>query len=137
MGERTSVVAGNDARAAHGQRVFPSTKSGTLHTSIGVGGSQASVVRAARHGLPLMLAIIGDDPRRFAPYLALYHQAVAQFGRAVLPVGVHSPGRIAESDARAREDVWPASGVMRERIGAERRWPPTSRAEFEQEIANE
>jgi probable LLM family oxidoreductase len=116
------------------QRVFPPTESGTLRTWVGVGGSQASVVRAARYGLPLMLAIIGGDPRRFAPYVALYHRALAQFGRAVLPVGVHSPGHIAESDAQAREELWPAYRVMRDRIGAERGWPPTSRAEFEQEI---
>ena len=91
------------------RRVFPPTESGTLRTWIGVGGSQASVVRAARYGLPLMLAIIGGDPRRFAPYIDLYHRALAQFGRAVLPVGVHSPGHIAESDAQAREELWPAT----------------------------
>ena len=116
------------------QRVFPPTASGTLRTWIGVGGSQASVVRAARYGLPLMLAIIGGDPRRFAPYVGLYHRALAQFGRTVLPIGVHSPGHVAETDAQAREELWPAYRVMRDRIGAERGWPPTSRAEFEQEI---
>ena len=116
------------------QRVFPPTASGTLRTWIGVGGSPESVVRAARYGLPLMLAIIGGDPRRFAPYVDLYHRALAQFGRAVLPIGVHSPGHIAETDAQAREELWPAYRVMRDRIGAERGWPPTSRAEFEQEI---
>ena len=66
------------------------------------------MLRAARYGLPLMLAIIGGDPRRFAPYVALYHQALAQFGHAVLLVGVHSPGGIAESDAQTREELWPA-----------------------------
>ena len=118
------------------QRVFPQIESGTLRTWIGVGGSQASVVRAARYGLPLMLAIIGGDPRRFTPYVALFHRALAQLGLEPLPVGVHSPGHIAESDAKAREDLWPAWRVMRNRIGAERGWPPTSRAEFESEIAH-
>lgn len=118
------------------KRVFPPTESGTLRTWIGVGGSQASVVRAARYGLPLMLAIIGGDPRRFAPYVALYHKALTQFGHGVLPIGVHSPGHISETDAQAREELWPAYRVMRDRIGAERGWPPTSRAEFEQEITH-
>ena len=117
-----------------GQRVFPPTESGTLRAWIGVGGSQASVVRAARYGLPLMLAIIGGEPGRFTSYVTLYHRALAQLGLAPLPVGVHSPGHVAESDSQAREELWPAYRVMRDRIGAERGWPPTSRAEFEQEI---
>ena len=121
-------------RAPLKARVFPPTESGSLRTWIGVGGSQASVVRAAKYGLPLMLAIIGGDPRRFAPFVALYHRALAQLGRTVLPIGVHSPGHVAESDAQAREELWPAYRVMRDRIGAERGWPPTSRAEFEQEV---
>jgi probable LLM family oxidoreductase len=116
------------------QRVFPPTESGTLRTWIGVGGSQQSVVRAARYGLPLMLAIIGGDPKRFTPFVALYQRALEQFGRTMLPIGVHSPGHVADSDEQAREELWPAYRVMRDRIGAERGWPPTSRAEFEQEI---
>jgi len=118
------------------KRVFPPTESGKLRAWIGVGGSQASVVRAARYGMPLILAIIGGDPRRFAPYVALFHRALAQLGTAPLPVGVHSPGYVAETDAQAREDLWPAYRVMRDRIGAERGWPPTSRSEFEGEIAH-
>jgi probable LLM family oxidoreductase len=117
------------------QRVFPTTESGALTTWIGVGGSPESVVRAARYGLPLMLAIIGGDPRRFAPYVSLYHRALAERGRVPLPIGVHSPGHVADSDERARDELWPAYREMRDRIGAERGWGPTSRAEFEQEIA--
>jgi probable LLM family oxidoreductase len=117
-----------------GQRVFPTTEGGALTTWIGVGGSPASVARAARYGLPLMLAVIGGDPRRFAPYVALYRRELAQRAKAPLPVGVHSPGHVAETDVRAREEFWPAYREMRDRIGAERGWPPTSRAEFEREI---
>jgi alkanesulfonate monooxygenase SsuD/methylene tetrahydromethanopterin reductase-like flavin-dependent oxidoreductase (luciferase family) len=83
----------------------------------------------------LTLAIIGGDPRRFAPYVELYHRALAQLGAEPLPVGVHSPGHLADSDEQAREELWPAYQVMRNRIGAERGWPPTSRAEFEREVA--
>ena len=116
------------------QRVFPPTERGALKTWIGVGGSPESVVRAARHKLPLTLAIIGGDPRRFAPYVALFRHELEQRGVAPLPVGVHSPGHIAESDKRAREEYWPAYREMRDRIGAERGWPPTSPAEFAHEI---
>ena len=106
-----------------------------LRTWIGVGGSPESVVRAARYGFPLTLAIIGGDPRRFAGYVELYHRALAQLGHDQLPLGVHSPGHVADSDEEAREQLWPAYRVMRDRIGRERGWPPISRAEFEHEIS--
>jgi probable LLM family oxidoreductase len=117
-----------------GVRVYPPVEHPPLSTWVGVGGSPESVVRAARYGFPLTLAIIGGDPRRFRPYVELYHRALTQLGHSSLPVGVHSPGHIAETDAEAREQLWPAYEVMRNRIGAERGWPRTSRAEFDQEI---
>jgi alkanesulfonate monooxygenase SsuD/methylene tetrahydromethanopterin reductase-like flavin-dependent oxidoreductase (luciferase family) len=80
-----------------------------------------------------MLAIIGGDPVRFAPYVDLYHRALAQLERPTLPIGVHSPGFIADTDEQAREILWPSYSVMRDRIGRERGWPPMSRAEFDQE----
>ncbi len=122
-------------RTLDGVRVFPPVERPPLSTWVGVGGSPESVVRAARYGFPLTLAIIGGDPRRFLPYVDLYHQALAQRGTGPLPVGVHSPGHIADTDAGAREELWPAYEVMRNRIGAERGWAPTSRAEFDHEIA--
>ena len=119
-----------------GIRVFPPVENPPLTTWVGVGGSPQSVVRAARYGFPLTLAIIGGDPRRFKPYVELYYRALTQLGHASLPVGIHSPGHIAESDEQAREELWPAYQVMRNRIGAERGWGPTSRAEFEHEIVS-
>jgi probable LLM family oxidoreductase len=118
-----------------GMRVFPPVERPPLSTWVGVGGSPESVVRAARYGFPLTLAIIGGDPHRFAGYVELYYRALAQLGRDRLPLGVHSPGHIADTDAQAREQLWPHYEVMRNRIGSERGWPPTSRAEFEREIA--
>jgi probable LLM family oxidoreductase len=118
-----------------GVRVFPPVENPPLSTWVGVGGSPESVVRAARYGFPLTLAIIGGDPRRFKTYVELYHRALDQLGHESLPVGVHSPGHIADTDAKAREELWPAYQVMRNRIGAERGWGPTSRAEYDQEIA--
>jgi probable LLM family oxidoreductase len=115
------------------QRVFPTTERG-LTTWVGVGGSPESVVRAARHGMRLALAIIGGNPRRFLPYVTLYRQTLADLGFSELPVSVHSPGFVAETDEEARETVWPAWREMRNRIGAERGWGPTSRAEFDSEI---
>ncbi len=117
-----------------GQRVFPEIEGEPLRTWVGVGGSPQSVVRAARHGLPMMLAIIGGDPLRFIPYADLYRRAFAQFDRPVQAIGVHSPGHVAETDAEAREAFWPDYKRMRDHIGAERGWPPLERAEFDREI---
>jgi probable LLM family oxidoreductase len=116
-----------------GQRVFPPTESGLLPTWIGVGGSQESVIRAARYGMPMMLAIIGGDPLRFLPYVELYHHALERLGKSALPIGVHSPGYIADTDAQAREELYPGMKAMRDRIGAERGWGPMTRPEFERE----
>ena len=119
---------------APGSRVFPPTESGELTTWIGVGGSPQSVVRAARHGMNLMLAIIGGNPGRFRPYVELYYDALSQLGRERLPVGAHSPGHIADTDSRAREELWNPYREMHDRIGAERGWPPIGRMQYEQEI---
>ena len=115
------------------QLVYPPIEHGTLKTWIGVGGSPESVVRAAHYDLPLMLAIIGGDPKRFQPYVDLYHRAFSQFGRAAKPIGVHSPGYIAATDEQAREELWPDYKAMRDRIGKERGWPPMNHDEFVRE----
>jgi probable LLM family oxidoreductase len=115
------------------QRVFPPIETGRLKTWVGVGGSPESVVRAARYGLPLMLAIIGGEPQRFRPYVDLYHRALDKLGQEPQPVGVHSPGYVAETDEQARREFWPDYKRMRDRIGAERGWPPMGEDEFARE----
>lgn len=116
--------------------VYPRTESGSIDTWIGVGGSPESVVRAARPNLPLMLAIIGGDPARFAPYTDLYRQALAKFGYGELPIGVHSPGYVADTDSEARDALFPHFKAQRDRIGAERGWAPATRSLFESEVAH-
>ncbi|WP_129336727.1 LLM class flavin-dependent oxidoreductase [Cellulomonas endophytica] len=126
---------GTTRAALHEAEVFPRTDSGHLDTWVGVGGSPQSVIRAARYGLPLMLAIIGGDPARFAPYVDLYRRAAEQLGTTAHPVGMHSPGFVADTDREAVELVWPRYRVLRDRIGALRGWPPIHRDEFEAEVA--
>jgi len=116
------------------QRIFPPVEGGPLKTWVGVGGSPESVVRAARYDLPLALAIIGGDPKRFRPYVDLYHRAFAEFGRPAKEIAVHSPGYVAATDEEAREEYWPGYKGMHDRIGAERGWPPIGRADFEREV---
>ena len=115
------------------QVVYPPIERGTLRAWVGVGGSPESVVRAARHGFPLTLAIIGGSPQRFLSYADLYRQALERFGKPLQPIAVHSPGHIAETDEQAREDLWPAYEAMMTRIGGERGWPPVTRQHYERE----
>ncbi len=109
------------------QGVYPKLERAELTTWIGVGGSPESVVRAARHNLPLMLAIIGGDPKRFAQYVDLYHRAFQHFGGTPRAIGVHSPGHVGRTDEEARAEFYPDYKAMRDRIGAERGWPPMAR----------
>ena len=118
-----------------GQQVFPTVEHGSLRTWIGVGGSPESVVRAANYGLPLVLAIIGGSPVRFAPLAELYRKALAQFGHEPQPIAVHSPGIVAETDREALDTLWPHYEVIMNRIGRERGWGAVTREHFEGEAS--
>jgi probable LLM family oxidoreductase len=137
MREGDVTWSGATRASLEGQRVFPTTEAGALNTWVGVGGSPESVVRAAHYGLPLVIAIIGGDPRRFRPYVDLYRRALAEYGQEDRPIAVHSPGYVAESDGQAREELWPYFKEGRDRIGASRGWPPVTRAQFDQEASPE
>lgn len=134
LDEKPVTWEGTTRAALHDADVFPKTESGRLTTWVGVGGSPESVVRTARYGLRLMLAIIGGAPARFAPYAELYRRAAEQFGTTAYPVGMHSPGFIAETDEEAKELFYPGYKEVRDRIGALRGWPPLRRAEFDHEV---
>src|SRR5918993_1189761 len=113
--------------------VFPKTESG-LKAWVGVGGTPESVVRAARYGYGLMLAIIGGPAGRFRPFVDLYHRSLDSFQRESLPVGIHSPGHIAETDQQAWEEAYPGFESMNNTIGRERGWPPYSRMRFQHDV---
>ncbi|HEY1823964.1 MAG TPA: LLM class flavin-dependent oxidoreductase [Trebonia sp.] len=116
------------------QDVVPHLETGTLTTWIGVGGSPESVVRAARHGFSLMLAIIGGDPLRFAQFSELYGRALEHFGRDPLPVGIHIPGHVAASDEEAYDLFWPRYREMFGKRAAERGYAPPTEASFRREV---
>src|SRR5690606_3417361 len=116
--------------------IFPKTESGYIHTSIGVGGSPQSVIRAAKYGFPLMLAVIGGSPERFVPYVELYHQAAAEIGTKSDEIGIHSPGFIADTDEEAVKIAWPAHKTNFDRIGKTRGWTPMKKEHFDQEVAD-
>jgi len=131
--EQPVTWSGRTRSGLTNQTVYPQIESGRLRTWIGVGGSPQSVIRAARYGLPLTLAIIGGSAQRFVPYVDLYDRALNEFGKPSQPVGVHSPGHVAETDEQAKEELWPHYSAMMNRIGRERGWPPRGRDDFERE----
>lgn len=118
-----------------GVTVYPRAET-PIRTWLGVGGSPESVIRAASHGLPMMLAIIGGDPARFAGHVDLFRRAHAQLGTTQGSLGVHSPGHVGETDEAARDGFFAGYKAMHDRIGASRGWPPFRREDFEREIAH-
>ena len=126
--------SGQTRAALTNQEVFPKTERGHIPLRVGVGGSPESVIRAARLGASLALAIIGGDPARFAPFAQLYHQALSEYGKPLLPISIHSPGHIAETDEQAIEELWPHYQTMFGRIGRERGWSPMSKEHYLNEV---
>jgi probable LLM family oxidoreductase len=126
MREHPVTWEGTTRAALQTQTLYPRVEGGSLPTWVGVGGSPDSVVRAARHGLPLMIAIIGGRPQRFAGHVELYYRALAQFGHEQLPVGQHAIGHIAPTDEEAADTFWPAWETTMTRAAGERgSRPPT------------
>jgi len=130
---QTVTWSGSTRSALTNQTVYPPVESGRLRAWVGVGGSPESVIRAARHGLPLTLAIIGGSAHRFIAFVDLYERALKEFGKQAQPIGVHSPGHVAATDEQAKEELWPHYAAMMNRIGRERGWAPRDRADFERE----
>ena len=125
--------SGETRSALNDQPIFPPLGQ-PMTVWVGVGGSPESVVRVVRQDLQLMLAIIGGDASRFAPYVDLYQRACDQLGKPVRPIGVHSPGFVAETDERAQEILWPHYAEMFGRIGRERGWPPVTKDRYLAEV---
>ena len=132
--EEPVTWSGQTRAALNNADLYPKTEHG-LTTWVGVGGSPESVVRTAKYGFGLMLAIIGGAPVRFKPYVDLYKQASAQFGTTAHPVGVHSPGFVADTDEEAKELIFEEYAAAQHRIGNTRGWPPLTRSRFESEIS--
>jgi probable LLM family oxidoreductase len=116
------------------ETLHPQMRPGGIPTWIGVGGSPNSVIRAARYGLPLMLAIIGGHPQRFAGHVELYLRALEKFGHPVQPIGEHSLGLIADTDEEARETWWRYWRPVVEQLAEERGFYAPTRERFEAEV---
>ncbi len=119
--------------ALTGQGVYPRPVQNPLPIWLGVGGTPESFVRAGMLGLPLMVAIIGGETRRFRPLIDLYHAAGEQAGhpRDRLKVGVHSLGYVADTTQEAADAFFPGYARAVASVAKERGWPPVTRAAFD------
>ena len=115
------------------QDVVPHLESGPFPAWIGVGGNPQSVIRAARLGFSLALAIIGGPPSRFAAYSELFRRALEKFGQPARPVLVHSPGHVAATDEQARAEFWPRWREVIALVAEERGFAIPTEASFDRE----
>jgi probable LLM family oxidoreductase len=120
-----------------GQGVYPRPLQNPLLVWVGVGGTPQSFVRAGTLGLPLMIAIIGGEPRRFRPLVDLYREAGHRAGFTMehLKVGVHAVGYLADTNRRAADEFYPGWAQTFTEIGKERGWPPATRAQFDRALS--
>ncbi len=134
--EKPVTWEGKTRAALENADVFPKTESGRLETLVGVGGSPQSIVRAAAYNFPVVLAIIGGSPERFKPYVELYERASKEFGHEAYPVGMHSPGYIADTEEQAVKEAFPRFKQAMDAVGKTRGWQPMTREHFMNEVTN-
>src|ERR1700686_3613654 len=125
--------SGKHRAALTGQAIYPRPLQDPLPIWVGVGGTPESFARAGMLGLPLMVAIIGGEPKRFRPLIDLYREAGRRAGHSPekLIVGLHSIGFLGDTTQQAADDFYPGYAHTFSEIGKERGWPPTTRKQFD------
>ncbi|GKT04691.1 LLM class flavin-dependent oxidoreductase [Furfurilactobacillus entadae] len=131
--EKPVTWSGQFTETLKEQDVYPKTDYDGLETYIGIGGSPESIIRTAKYGYKVIIAIIGGQAERFAPYVDLYKKAAEQFHQPVQPVAVHSHGFIADDEDEAVDVAWKNIKANFDRIGLTRGWAPMSREQFDNE----
>jgi probable LLM family oxidoreductase len=111
--------------------IYPRAQQNPLPVWVGVGGTPQSVVRAGTLGLPMALAIIGGEPARFKPHADLFRESAKRAGHKDVPLSLNMHGFVADDAKAARDIFFPGYAEVMTRIGRERGWPPTTRAQFE------
>lgn len=118
--------------ALNNQEVLPRALNNHLDMWVAVGGTPESVMRAGRHGLPVIFAIIGGNPAQFTPLFDYYRKVYEHFGHtAPLQVGVHMHAFFGEDSRQTAEDCYPLYAAQMNRIGRQRGWPPYQKQQFE------
>ncbi len=122
-----------------GQGVYPRPVQSPLPIWLGVGGTPRSFARAGALGLPLMVAIIGGETRRFRPLIDLYRETGKRFGHPPdrLKVGVHALGYVAPTTQQARDEFFPGYARAVASVAKERGWPAVTRVDFDAQLTPE
>jgi probable LLM family oxidoreductase len=125
--------------ALKNQLVLPRAYHSELPIWVAVGGTPESVLRAARHGLPVIFAIIGGDPSQFRPFFQYYREMWQRFGHdeKKLQVGVHMHSFFGEDSAAIAETYYPHYAAQMDRVGHDRGWPPYRRSQFNAGLSKE
>ena len=124
--------------ALRGEGIYPRPVQNPLPIWVGVGGTPRSFVRAGTLGVPLMVAIIGGETRRFGPLVDLYREAGTRAGHppGQLKVGMHSPGYVAATSKEAADDYFPGFAKAVSEVGKERGWRPMTRRDFDAQLSD-
>jgi len=125
--------SGQHRAALTGQGVYPRPVQDPFPIWLGVGGTPASFARAGLLGLPLMVAVIGGETRRFRSLVDLYREAGKRAGHSPekLKVGMHSLGFVAATTQEAADEFFPGYARAVTDVGKERGWPPVTRAAYD------
>ena len=129
---------GKHTQAINNRGVYPRPYQKKLPIWIAVGGTPESIVRAAEHGLPMALAIIGGTPSGFVPHVKLYRDVYKKSGHDIsrLQLGINSHTYIADNPQQAADEFYPPYADVMTRIGKERGWPPTNRQQFDASLSS-
>ena len=128
--ERVTWPGGHRA-AIDDRGVYPRPHQDPLPVWVAVGGTPESAVRTATLGLPMVLAIIGGLPERFAPFAGLYRRSAKEAGHVGLPLAIASHGYVAETSQRAADEAFPPLSALMNRIARERGFSPMDRESFD------
>lgn len=114
------------------QDIYPRPSQSTLPVWIAAGGTPASVVRAGKLGLPLMIAIIGGSPQQFIPLFDLYKKVYQEAGHdpKAMQIGIHAHALFG-TDVKTLDDYYfPLYAAQMDRIGKSRGWPAYSQQQY-------
>ena len=111
--------------ALNKQEVLPRALNNDLDIWVAVGGTPESVLRAAKHGLPVVFAIIGGDPAQFKPLFDYYRNAYDHYGhkKEKFRVGVHMHAFFGENSKEVADYYYPVYSSQMDRVGKSRGWP--------------
>ncbi len=119
--------------ALNEQQILPRAVNDHLNIWIAVGGTPASVLRAGKHGIPVIFAIIGGDPSQFVPLFNYYKEVYQQYGHDMnkFQVGVHMHAFFGADGQQTADAYYPLYSAQMNRIGQTRGWPPYQKQQYD------